>query len=139
MPEHFCANLSDDCPPEVCCDIQTEETCFNKTTWDPIGCARFDEGGCPCPDGEVKCGANEFSSGYCTTVCCDWTIEQTCYDGNGEPLYCKKYEDGACDVEGDTDLLLYTTIGNSNVEESGEHTNDAESRPIEVRPGATKG
>jgi len=57
---------------------------------------RYDEGGCPCPKEQVKCGVSQFSSGYCTTLCCDWTIEETCYDGNMEPAYCKKYDDGIC-------------------------------------------
>ena len=57
---------------------------------------RYDQGGCPCPSGEVKCGVSEYSSGYCTTLCCDWTIEQTCYDSNREPISCRRYEDGPC-------------------------------------------
>ncbi|KAL7549811.1 hypothetical protein ACHAWF_013065 [Thalassiosira exigua] len=86
--ERYCAPLSSECPPEVCCDFRTEETCFNRTTWHPVSCARLDEGGCPCPEGEVKCGFNDFSSGYCTSLCCNFTVEETCYNATGHPVGC---------------------------------------------------
>ena len=93
IPEHFCTTLEDECPMEVCCDIETEQECFDDITGEPTSCMRYDEGGCPCPDGEVKCGVNEYSSGYCTSLCCDWTTEQTCYDSYGEPASCKSYDE----------------------------------------------
>eukprot|EP01083_Nonionella_stella_P095428 267916_1 len=99
IPEDYCAptsaaeeDSSEGCPMTVCCDVRTEETCYDDMTNEAITCARYDEGGCPCPDGQVKCGANEFSSGYCTSLCCDWMVEETCYDENGEPAYCKSYD-----------------------------------------------
>jgi len=96
VPEYFCATIADGCPAEVCCDIKTEETCYDETTKDPISCARYDEGGCPCPSSQVKCGVSHFSSGYCTALCCDWRVEQTCHNGNGKPISCRKYDDGPC-------------------------------------------
>lgn len=57
---------------------------------------RQDEGGCPCSPGEVKCGESRFSSGFCTTLCCDWETEETCYDSSLDPVSCKKYTDGPC-------------------------------------------
>lgn len=54
------------------------------------------EVGCPCEEGEVRCGANRFSAGYCTTLCCDWRTEETCFDEYGEPVSCMRYENGPC-------------------------------------------
>mmetsp|Transcript_16006 Transcript_16006/g.38454 ORF Transcript_16006/g.38454 Transcript_16006/m.38454 type:complete len:172 (+) Transcript_16006:100-615(+) len=100
IPEYYCADIDDGCSVEVCCDIRTEETCYNETTGDPYSCVRYDEGGCPCSgENQTKCGVSQFSNGYCTTQClvhCDWTVEETCYDDNWEPASCKKYEDGPC-------------------------------------------
>lgn len=136
-PEHYCADLSKDCPVAVCCDIRTEETCFDAITWDPIGCARYDRGGCPCPEGEVKCGANEFSSGYCTKLCCDWSTEQTCYDENWEPAYCKKYDDGPChQSDGLKSQNVRISHSNIGVEESDA---DISPRKDKVRPGTAMG
>jgi hypothetical protein len=56
---------------------------------------RYDKGGCPCPSGEVKCGESEYSSGYCTTLCCDWKTQATCYDGY-TPISCRSYDDAPC-------------------------------------------
>lgn len=105
IPEYYCApsdtiaggnDGSGGCPEAVCCNVRTEETCYDETTEVATSCARYDEGGCPCPEGQVRCGVSQFSSGYCTSLCCDWTIEETCYDGNMEPAYCKRYDDGTC-------------------------------------------
>jgi len=77
---------------------------------------RYDEGGCPCPSGEVKCGVSEYSSGYCTTLCCDWTIEQTCYDSNREPISCRRYEDGPCPAFAD-DIVVESSTNPSTSEQ----------------------
>lgn len=98
-PEYYCApSYNDDgisipCPALVCCDIRTEEICYDSVKKDPISCARYDEGGCPCPEGQVKCGKSEHTNGHCIpsdTPCCDFD-EQACSDGT-----CKKYDEGPC-------------------------------------------
>jgi len=43
----------------------------------------------------VKCGAFEDYPGYCTTICCDESTEEFCYDENWQP-YCASYTDGGC-------------------------------------------
>ena len=78
---------------------------------------RYDEGGCPCPSGETKCGVSEYSSGYCTTLCCDWTIEQTCYDSNREPISCRRYEDGPCPTISADDIVVESSINPSTSEQ----------------------
>ena len=40
IPEYYCADIDDGCSVEVCCDIRTEETCYNETTGDPYSCVR---------------------------------------------------------------------------------------------------
>lgn len=75
MGEHYCAELSQGCPEDVCCDIQTEEKCFDETG-NSFSCARHDEGGCPCPAGQMKCGVSQYSSGFCT-------VEEYCTDRSG--------------------------------------------------------
>lgn len=102
----------------LCCDIMTEEPCFSDdASFEPY-CALISDGGCPCkldevrcevsqysigycadvcpcPDGEVRCGAFEGFEGICTTICCAES-EETCYDENWEPLYCKAKSEGGC-------------------------------------------
>ena len=48
---------------------------------------------------EVKCGVNDYSSDYCTKLCCDWRTEHTCYDQHWNPASCRKYEEGDCPDE----------------------------------------
>ena len=80
----------------LCCDSD-EETCYDEN-YSPTSCAKIDEGGCPCPDGEEKCGADvDFGwPGYCTAICCDWETEETCYDENWYPISCAKFDEGGC-------------------------------------------
>ena len=33
------------------------------------------DGGCPCPDNQVRCGVTSFDPGYCTDACCDLSVE----------------------------------------------------------------
>ena len=44
--------------------------------WEETGCAALDEGGCPCPEGQVKCGAMpEWDyPGFCTEHCSESKI-----------------------------------------------------------------
>ena len=67
--------------------------------YNPTGCASLNDGGCPCPEGEVKCYTNaqhqqarsEFFSepwyGICTPICCE-EGEETCYDEKRDPSSC---------------------------------------------------
>lgn len=95
IAEPYCVNIEDGCPVVVCCDLRTEEPCYDEATGNPLTCVRYDKGGCPCPSGEMKCGESEYSSGYCTTLCCDWKTQATCYDGY-TPISCRSYDDGPC-------------------------------------------
>jgi len=58
----------------VSCGSKTEETCYDKW-YKPVSCSLMSEGGCPCPEGTERCGADPANGcvGYCTDVCCDWT------------------------------------------------------------------
>lgn len=61
-------------------------------------CAKITEGGCPCSNSdEVKCGANQYYSGYCAIACCDWTVEQACFDENNKLIGCARLDGGGCD------------------------------------------
>lgn len=77
------------------CCTEGDETCYDKN-WNEIGCASFSDGGCGCPEGEVKCGATEWWSGTCTSLCCV-DDEETCVDTNYEPTECKSIASGGCD------------------------------------------
>lgn len=55
------------------------------------------DGGCPCANNdEMKCGASEYYSGYCSRACCDWTVEEACFDDNNKLLGCARYDQGGC-------------------------------------------
>mmetsp|Transcript_29881 Transcript_29881/g.54213 ORF Transcript_29881/g.54213 Transcript_29881/m.54213 type:complete len:160 (-) Transcript_29881:182-661(-) len=85
----------------VCSDIQ--ETCYDEN-WVVLSCAQIAEGGCPCPEGEVKCGADELIgyTGWCTArVCCDHETEITCYDDNWKSESCAKKNEGCPCPEGE--------------------------------------
>jgi len=81
----------------VCCDYDTEETCFDDES-NAASCKAFAEGGCPCPNGEEKCGADEMFgySGYCSAVCCDDATEETCYNDEWNAESCKAIAEGGC-------------------------------------------
>ena len=67
--------------PELCCN-DNEELCYSDDWYpQPENCALISSGGCSCPEGETKCGAEPEMNyaGYCTSLCCE---EQTCYDWN---------------------------------------------------------
>mmetsp|Transcript_29535 Transcript_29535/g.60367 ORF Transcript_29535/g.60367 Transcript_29535/m.60367 type:complete len:198 (+) Transcript_29535:2129-2722(+) len=82
---------------DVCCDPWTEETCYSQYTGQPETCSSFADGGCPCPEGQVKCGAVDGYPGYCTSICCDQSIEETCTDTfSGEVKSCALFTDGGC-------------------------------------------
>lgn len=75
--------------------IACEEVCHDSSAM-PY-CAKISEGGCPCPNNnEVKCGASQYSSGYCARACCDWTVEEACFDENNKLLSCARFDEGGC-------------------------------------------
>jgi len=82
---------------KVCCDESIEETCFSIFTGEADSCALIIDGGCPCADGEIKCGVTDAYSGYCTSVCCDDLIEETCFsEYTGLAESCALITDGGC-------------------------------------------
>ena len=81
---------------DITCDPATQEQCYDEN-FSPVSCANVSDGGCPCPDGEVKCGAFQGYAGWCTPLCCDFVTEETCYNETTfEPIYCAKILDGGC-------------------------------------------
>ena len=76
------------------CDPKTEETCYDES-YNPVSCSPISEGGCPCPEGLFRCGADLANGcvGWCTDVCCeDWATEYVCYDLK----VCAKYGGDGC-------------------------------------------
>jgi len=54
---------------DVCCDQITEEFCYNYTgCLSNQYCAAIADGGCPCPEGNARCGADPDNNilGWCT-------------------------------------------------------------------------
>lgn len=87
----------------VCCDWGTQERCHEPSLDDPgmsnVFCANIADGGCPCPDGETRCGTMETDGGFtgaCMAICCDGDNEQVCYDENYDPSYCALIDEGGC-------------------------------------------
>jgi len=81
---------------EVCCDGETEETCYDEN-YTATSCAKISGGGCPCSEGEEKCGAFDGHAGWCqsaTQVCCDGETEETCFDENYTATSCANISDG---------------------------------------------
>lgn len=68
-------------------------SCANKTV------------GCPCPGGEVRCGADEHDEGYCEQgscpVNCNYYQEETCWDDNWNAVGCALISEGGCPCKGD--------------------------------------
>jgi len=138
-PEYYCTSNSTPCPPLVCCDIATEDTCYDSTTDDPISCARRVDGGCDCPDdSQVKCHGGDHTSAVCTTLCCDWRIEQTCMNSNNEPIMCKRYEDGPCPIPKDDDSeRKQSTTGEEESSSTSDNTSSDKDFKVNARLGGT--
>lgn len=113
------------CSP-VCCDDEIEETCHSTYSGRAESCALISEGGCTCPDGEVKCNSFGddigekrninlhdsftliledflilalliFFSAYCARICCDQLTEENCFSPiTGEVESCALIADGGC-------------------------------------------
>ena len=83
------------------CDLKTEETCYDETYTKAVSCSLISDGGCPCPQGQERCGADLENGcvGWCTDICCDWINEYACYDLK----VCAKVEDGCPCPEGRTE------------------------------------
>jgi len=98
---------------EICCDA-TEELCYSDAdSWypRPTSCAKIADGGCPCPEGQVKCGSSEYYAGYCTALCCD-SDSETCYDENWDADSCAPISEGGCPcAEGEVKCGANTTAG----------------------------
>lgn len=75
------------------CDPRTEETCYDES-YNAVSCSLISEGGCPCPEGLLRCGADLANGcvGWCTDVCCDWATEYGCYPSK----VCAKYDGDGC-------------------------------------------
>jgi hypothetical protein len=73
----------------VCCEPAVEERCEDENT-NIVSCVPVAEGGCPCKDGEVKCGIQG-----CVELCCDDGY-QTCFDHDTFKPYCLAIADGGC-------------------------------------------
>lgn len=58
-------------------------------------CASKEEG-CPCLEGQRRCGPNETPSGLCSPICCDSSTEVYCLevDGLEHNAYCVDIDDG---------------------------------------------
>lgn len=88
----------------VCCDgldehgQQLQEQCFDEN-YDVSSCALIAQGGCPCPEGQTKCGSTEKWAGYCTDVCCG-ADEEACYDDAGKKSCSKKSKEEGCGSAG---------------------------------------
>ena len=94
-PEYNCAGY---CVDECCTDQQ--EACHDYETGGKQTCADIEAGGCPCAEGEVKCGAMpEYNiAGYCTELCCQ-DDEELCYSDDSwypRPKSCAPIEGGGC-------------------------------------------
>ena len=73
----------------VCCEPFVEERCEDENT-NTVSCMPIAEGGCPCKDGEVKCGIQG-----CVELCCDDGY-QTCFDHDTSEPFCAAIVDGGC-------------------------------------------
>jgi len=51
--------------------------------------------GCPCDDGEQRCGVTTYYGGYCAPVCCLF-YEKICYDHFFTPTACASLWGGVC-------------------------------------------
>ncbi|KAL3775862.1 hypothetical protein ACHAW5_010156 [Stephanodiscus triporus] len=91
----------------VSCDPKTEETCYDETYTTAVSCALISDGGCPCPEGQERCGADLANGcvGWCTDLCCDWTNEYACY-GDINFKACATYGDGCPCPEGQSECYL---------------------------------
>ena len=63
------------CTADVCCDWTTEYVCHDSKV-----CAKYDGDGCPCADDQMECFPG---AGVCSSICCDSTIDETCYGSDG--------------------------------------------------------
>jgi len=75
----------------------------------------------------VKCGVSQYLSRYCTTMCCDWKVDETCYNDIWEPVSCQRYDnDELCPLPTTTSLnnsiashMVRVNYSNGEGEEEG--------------------
>jgi len=88
---------ADPCPLQ--CDWETEDTCFDDN-WTATSCEPISTGGCPCKEGEQKCGGTDYYAGWCQAdecpLTCDWMIEETCFDDDWVAISCAPTSTGGC-------------------------------------------
>eukprot|EP00970_Alexandrium_tamarense_P003052 scaffold436_cov188-Alexandrium_tamarense.AAC.35 len=65
---------------------------------------KYSDGGCPCLGNQTRCGASEYSIGWCSDPdkCCDRESEMECYNDMNEVEYCAMVEEGCDCKEGHT-------------------------------------
>ncbi|KAL7444217.1 hypothetical protein ACHAXH_007228 [Discostella pseudostelligera] len=87
----------------ICCDPYTEETCYDDDEDGKVNqyCTAFAEGGCPCPQGQEMCNADQLNgfASYCAVVCCDSIKEEICVDLDEDGYvnqYCAAIAEGGC-------------------------------------------
>ena len=88
---------------DIDCDWTSEETCYDEN-YNAVDCVPYADGGCPCPEGQERCGAYEGYAGYCVEpeFCCE-SDEEICYDDFYNPTGCVAISDGGCPCpEGET-------------------------------------
>jgi hypothetical protein len=101
---------------ELECNIMTEEMCFDDW-FNAISCSLISDGGCPCREGYVRCGADLANGnvGYCTEACCDLENEYICSEDLQPPdtggifkptkFFCGTIEDGCACPEGQQECV----------------------------------
>jgi hypothetical protein len=78
------------------CDWANEEECYDDN-WNVVDCVPYVDGGCPCPEGQEKCGAFQGYTGYCIEpeYCCE-NDQELCYDVDYNPTGCMSISEGGC-------------------------------------------
>lgn len=98
-------------------------------------CAKISEGGCPCPNNdEVKCGASQYSSGYCARACCDWAVEEACFDENNRQLGCARFDEGGCENENQRKAARFPNTAPEG-DKQGKGAHPSPSATADVRTG----
>jgi len=81
-PHHIEAHCA-----KVCCR-DDEATCYDEN-YEPHSCVLIKNGGCSCPEGQVRCHGTKDWEGTCEEVCCEKEGEIDCYDDAGTK-FCSK-------------------------------------------------
>ena len=78
------------------CNWMSEDSCYDEN-YNVVDCVPYADGGCPCPEGQEKCGAVLGYSGYCVEpeYCCD-DVQELCFDADYNPTGCADTSEGGC-------------------------------------------